>query len=281
MTRGTSHRGAHERAPARAPMASGIRPSSRKELDVPALLGALARLKVWELARLGEISVERLIARVVRASGLPNIPTLGSVGGRSERKRLVTRKVFEPDERWTPPAEPPALEGLPGRITLEELDAIVDYWALSVTLHDCAWNVTHAAARLGIARRGLRFRWRRVRDLSPELVAAAWSGSSRPLPSLPAPPPPLAKMLAEGVRLAEIRRVAGQWFVKCTMELKGGNRTHAAENLGTTRRHVREILAAYAAAHETGGASEVSSSETPPKTSKPRGGVDAVTGRPR
>ena len=246
---GESHRTerAHKAHRART---HGVRPARVPALDMPRLLGALARLKVWELARLGEISVERLIARVVRASDLPSLPVLESVARPVAKKRPNACTVVAPTGSWMPPTEPPALEGLPGRITLEDLDALVNYWALSVTLQEHAWNVTHAAARLSIGRRALRVRWQRVLDLSPDLVAVAWSESSGPLPSLPAPPP-LAKMLADGVSLAALRKAARSWLVTCTMTLEGGNRTSAAESLGTTRRSVREHLATYAAEHDT------------------------------
>lgn len=127
----------------------------------------------------------------------------------------------------------------------------MDYWALSVTLRDHEWNVTHAAARLGMARRALRVHWRSARNLSPDLLAQAWSSRTSPHPSLLAPPP-LATMLADRVRLETIRSAARQWLVVSTLELRSGNRSQAAEDLGTTRRSVREHLAAYAAAHETG-----------------------------
>lgn len=251
MTRGASGRAEHPRV-----HTNGVRPGAARALDMHRLLGVFARIKVWELAHLGEISVDRLIARVVRASGLPSFPMLGSVASRGRKKRPTTRKMVAPAEGWTPPSEPPALEGLPGRITLAELDALVDYWALSVTLEAHAWNVSRAAARLGIARRGLRHHWRKVRDLSPEALAATHSVSSRLLPPLPAPPS-LAKMLADGVKLAAIRDAARRWLVTCTIELRGGNRTHVAENLGTSRRRVRELLAAYTVEHETSAVSSV------------------------
>lgn len=269
MTRGASRRAEHPRA-----YANGRRPGAGEGLDIHRLIGVLARIKVWELARLGEISVEQLIARVIRASGLPSIPKLGSLARHGQEKRPRARKVVAPAEGWTPPTEPPALEGLPGRITLVELDALVDYWALSVTLEAHAWNVSHAAARLGMSRRDLRNHWLEVRNLPPEAVAATHSGGSRSLPPLPAPPS-LAEMLADGVKLADIRSAARRWLVKCTVELEGGNRTYAAESLGTSRRAVRVYLAAYAAhdARETSPATAASSAV--PSTSESR---DAVAG---
>lgn len=270
MTRGASRRAEHAR-----PSTNGVRPGAAKAVDIHQLIGALARIKVWELAKLGELSVERLIAKVVRASKLPSIPVPGLVARHRQKERSTVRKVVAPSAGWMPPPKPPALGALPGRITLVELDALVDYWALSVTLHTYAWNVSQAAARLGIARRSLRHHWRKVRKLSPEAVAATHRGGSTSLPPLPAPPS-LAKMLADGVKLPDIRSSARRWLVTCTVELKSGNRTHAAETLGTSRRSIRAHLAAYVAAHDARGAS--SATATSSAAQRTREQSDAAAG---
>lgn len=276
MTRGTSHRTARARLPERA-CTSGVRPASAAAPDMPRLLGALAHLKVRDLARLGEMSLEQLAAKVIEASALPRLQNQGTATRPAGKKRRLVRMVAAPLGSWAPPTEPPALEGLLGRIKLRELDALVDYWALSVTLREHEWNVTHAAAHLGTSRRALRVHWRMARNLSPDLVALAWSGHGRPWPSLPAPPP-LATMLADGVRLATIRNAARQWLVTCTLELRSGNRSQAAENLGTTRRSVREHLASYTATQLPSGTLPA----TPPSSSTAHASTrhepDAVTG---
>lgn len=229
-------------------------PAIATALDMPRVLGAPGCVKVWQLAQLGGLSVGGLIAKVVRSSEhLPCIPRLGSLASRTGKRRRNVRKVVAPAKDWAPRAEPPALESLSGRVTIEELDVLVDHWALSLALDEHGWNVTRAARRLGISRRVLRERWKKAGAPFVALVERATDGGAEPLPI---PTPPLAAMFTDGAGLARLRSAARHWLVACTLALDRGNRTHAAKRLGVSRRRVREYIAAYTAEREADTATE-------------------------
>lgn len=235
------------------------RSSTPKAAATHRLLHVMARVKVWELARLADMSVEQLIDAVVRASGLPAIPWPRSprqpVAIRRDRNgQGGNRSIIAPTEHFTPPSRPPPLASMVGRSTLRELDAAVDYWVLATSLHEHAWNVNRTAMRLGMARRDLRARWTKLRSLPRKAPNPGRRGSSSDLPSFPEPPS-LPGLLAGGATRAAIRDAVRQWFVTCTVAVAGGNRTHAASTLDVSRRRVREILASCSAERSTSASS--------------------------
>lgn len=205
-------------------------------------LHAMGSVKVWELARLADIGIDQLIVMVVQASGLPAIPDhwpshRGATTRRSRSRLPGNRSIIAPLGRFNPP-KPPVLARMLGRAALREIDAAVDHWVLATVLRDHDWNVTHAAARLGMSRRRLRARWSRVRNL-PKPSSQRGAGTLSQILE----PPSLPGLLQGGATLQEIRAATREWFVACTAALKEGNRTHAAAALAISRRRVRQFLA--------------------------------------
>jgi DNA-binding protein Fis len=185
-----------------------------RRTDAGALHELVGRLKVRELARAGQTSIEVLVEEVLREAGLDALGLLGAVADHG-------RACAEP-----------AFAGLPGRATFAEVEAIVDRWVLGRVLEAYGGNVTHAAARLGISRRRLRTRWARVR----ELPAARDRGVVEPVGLAP---PSLADMLERRVSLADIRETVGWWLVEATLARLDGNVTRSAAVLGISRAALR------------------------------------------
>lgn len=222
------------------------------------LLGLVGRMRVGELARIAEISVEQLVALVMGAAGhvdgahasggpLPHavsteqalilVELPPATGGRRRRhRRRRVRSVITPKGRFTLPREPPLLDML-GRATLEALDDVVDYWALAVVFHAHDWNLSRSAMRLGTSRRRLRVRWAELRARP----RPQWDPAPPGLAERVSPPLSFAGILAGGGTLVELRGASRRWFVASTLAITGENRTHAAVRLGVSRRRVREL----------------------------------------
>lgn len=239
-------------------------------------------MKVFDLARMAEISIEELVAVIVRVSGMPRLRgpvrpavTTKAAHHRERRRRARSGPTSTIDpSHFEPPAKPPSLAELAGRVTLRELDAIVSHWVLAVVLHESKWNLSHAAVRLGTSRRTLRQQWRKVRALRlDEVTTTQGRPFARRRSSLP--PPSLRTLLGRGASFSEIRDAVRRWFVSVTIAHTEGNRTHAAEALGTSRRAVRRLLRPAKERSEAGSGAHDDRSEgieLPPEP-RPRRGV--------
>lgn len=258
------------------PTARRSRGSGRPSSPMPAtpdtaqLLELIGRLRVRELARIADLSIERLVAEVLRAEGLP---ALRSLDREPPKVYSGPPSTLVPIPGAVPPGEP-ALVELAGRATLREIEAIVDRWLLGFVLQANDWNVSRSARRLGVSRRFLRERWAAVLQLAIEPAGAGLEGSVEGVASGPAPPS-LAGILAGGGTYREVRRAVRGWLVGWALELEGGNVTRAAKVLGWVRRDVRKIRGVLAG----GGAGDESAQGTDSTVVRCQGGQAIILAR--
>lgn len=205
-------------------MSAGARASTDGELvssgGTPGVVQLMGRLTVDEFARLVDLSVEEVVARVINRC---------AVRSRDESLVIAPRQGLS---EWPPE---PRLGEVVVRGSLCEIKEIVDRWLLGFVLEAHDGNITHAARRLGISRRRLRKRWAEIRGNDPSAGSRGGTAMSRGGVHAPS----MAKILAEGGGHAEVHEAVVRWVVGLSLAEHEGNVSRVALALGISRRVVR------------------------------------------